>query len=144
MCVLGHSVEVKVLWTQLCMRMSTYIWTSMWIFVWKFLKFFQKLPSAYIFINCTNSSKFVKFVKIVFDIYLNFINYRTFLKCTERQVQNFKFFVLVKFTQFIHHLPKFLTHFLNDFKISSEVFPIIPLIFFSKFQRILLKTKTIF
>ncbi len=44
------TTEVKLLWTQLCMRMSKYIWTSMWFF-------FQKLSSAYIFINCTNLSK---------------------------------------------------------------------------------------
>ncbi len=69
LCVPGHTVEVKLLWTQLCMRMSKYIRTSMW----NFLKFFQKLLSAYIFINCTNLSKFVKFVKIVFNAYLNFI-----------------------------------------------------------------------
>ncbi len=43
------------------------------VFFWNFLKFFQKLPSAYIFINCTNLSKLVKFVKIVLDTYLNFI-----------------------------------------------------------------------
>ncbi len=72
-CVLGHAAEVKLLWTQLCMRMSMYIWSSMWNFFWNFLKFFQKLYSAHIFINCTNLSKFVKFVKIVFDTYLNFI-----------------------------------------------------------------------
>ncbi len=41
--------------------------------VFDFLKFFQKLPSAYIFINCPNLSKLVKFVKIVFDKYLNFL-----------------------------------------------------------------------
>ncbi len=42
-------------------------------FFWNFLKFFQKLLSAYIFINCTNLSTFVKFVKIIFDTYSNFI-----------------------------------------------------------------------
>ncbi len=49
------------------------IWTSMWIFFGNFLKFFQKLFSAYIFINCTNLSKFIKFVKIVLNAYSNFI-----------------------------------------------------------------------
>ncbi len=44
--------------------------------------------------------------------------------------------------QFIHNLPKFLKHFLNDFKISSKFF--IPLIFCSKFQRILLKINIFF
>ncbi len=33
-------------------------------FFLKFPKFFQKLPSAHIFINCTNLSKFVKFVTV--------------------------------------------------------------------------------
>ncbi len=61
----GHVVKVK-LWTQLCTRMSKYVWISMWNFFWNFLKFFQKLPSAHIFRNCTNLSKFVKFVKIIF------------------------------------------------------------------------------
>ncbi len=34
--VLGHTAEEKLLWTQLCMRMSKYIWTSMWTFFWNF------------------------------------------------------------------------------------------------------------
>ncbi len=41
-------------------------------FFLSFLKFFLKLSSAYIFINCTNLSKCVKFVKIVFYTYLIF------------------------------------------------------------------------
>ncbi len=57
----------RTYWTHL------YSWTSMWNFIWNFLKFFQKLPLAYIFINFTNLSKFVKFVKIVFDTCLNVI-----------------------------------------------------------------------
>ncbi len=36
------------------------IWTNRRNFSWNFLTFFQKLPSAYIFINCTNLWKFVK------------------------------------------------------------------------------------
>ncbi len=42
-------------------------------FFLNFFQFFQKLLSTHIFINCTNLSKFVKFVKIVFDTYSNFI-----------------------------------------------------------------------
>ncbi len=38
-------------------------------FFFNSLKFFQKLPSAHIFFNCTNLSKFVK---IVFNTCLNF------------------------------------------------------------------------
>ncbi len=74
-CILGHTAKVKLRWTQLYTKMSKYIWTSVWIFFffWNFLKFFQELSLAYIFINCTNLSKFVIFVKIVFDSYLNFI-----------------------------------------------------------------------
>ncbi len=56
-----------------------------------FLKFFQKLSSAYIFINCTNLSKFVK---IVFDTYLNFIKLSIF------KVQNVNNF-FVKLTQIL-------------------------------------------
>ncbi len=52
---------------------NLHILTSMWNCFWNFLKFFQKLPSANIFINGTNLSKLVKFLKIVFDTYLNFI-----------------------------------------------------------------------
>ncbi len=37
------------------------------------LNFFQELPSVYIFINCTNFSKLAKFIKIIFNAYLNFI-----------------------------------------------------------------------
>ncbi len=64
-------------------------------FPWHFLKFVQKLPSAFIFMNCTNLSKFIK---IIWDSYLNFNKLSTFLKLSEKQVQlqNFKFFV--KFT----------------------------------------------
>ncbi len=39
-------------------------------FYWNYLKFFQKLTSDNIFINCTNLSQLVK---IVFDTYLNLI-----------------------------------------------------------------------
>ncbi len=119
MCVLWHAAEVKLLWTQLCMRMSKYIWTSMWNCFWNFLKFFQKLPSAYIFINYTNLSKFIKFVKILFSTptWIS-SNYQTFLRFSEGPSTKFyKFFV--KFTKFIHNLPKFLKHFLNDFKLLN-------------------------
>ncbi len=75
-------------------------------------KFFQKLPSDNIFINCTNLSKLVK---TVFDAYLNFIKLlnicKILVKFTEiflsnickiskKQVQNFNKF-LVKFTQIL-------------------------------------------
>ncbi len=52
-------------------KMRVYIiWTHKRNFSWNFLIFFQKLPSAYIFINCTN---LWKLVIIVFNTYLNFI-----------------------------------------------------------------------
>ncbi len=55
----------------LLMEYITYITrTSVRNFSRNFLTFFQKLPSAYIFINCTN---LWKFVIIVFNTYLNFI-----------------------------------------------------------------------
>ncbi len=41
-----------------------------WTFSWNILKFFRKPPLACIFINCTKISKFVK---IAFNINLNFI-----------------------------------------------------------------------
>ncbi len=69
--------ELRLFWTQLSMTLSDCIWPSMRKFSWNFLnfsgnflKFFQKLPSAYIFINCTNLSTFVE---IIFDTHLNFI-----------------------------------------------------------------------
>ncbi len=79
----------------LCMRMSQSYINQNVKFFWNFLKYFQKLPSPYIFINCINLSKFVKFVKIVFDTYLNFIKLFKFLKFSDRPLQNFKFFVFV-------------------------------------------------
>ncbi len=39
------------------------VYTKQYVnFFWNFLKFFQELPSTYIFINYTDLSKFVKFV----------------------------------------------------------------------------------
>ncbi len=75
----GHAMEISFS-EHSCAWKCRNIWTSMWIFFWNFLKFFQKLPSAYIFRNCTNSLKFVKFVKIVFDSYLNFIKFSNISK----------------------------------------------------------------
>ncbi len=73
MYVLRHGAEVKLLCMRLHMTISDYIMymRGMWKFSWNFLKFFQKLPSAYIFVNCTNLSKLD--VKIIFDTYVNFI-----------------------------------------------------------------------
>ncbi len=65
-------------------------------FFWNFLKFFQKLPSAHIFINCTNLSKFVKLVKIVFDSYLNFIKLANISKIFGQARAKFKFFCICK------------------------------------------------
>ncbi len=57
------------------------VYTNQYVnFIKNFLKFFQKLPSAYIFINCINWLKLVKFVKIIFHAYLNFIKLSNSLK----------------------------------------------------------------
>ncbi len=65
-------------------------------FFLKFLKFFQKPHSAYIFINCTNLSKFVKFLKIVFDTYLNFIKLSNISKIFWMASTKFKVFCICK------------------------------------------------
>ncbi len=79
-------------------KMRVYIiWTSMRNFSWNFLIFFQKLPSAYIFIKCRN---LWKFVLIVFNTYQNFIKLWNTSKFSEKQVQNLNKF-LVKFTQIL-------------------------------------------
>ncbi len=85
------------------------------------LKFFQKLPSGYIFINCTN---LLKFVKIVFDTYLNFIKLSNFLIFSRKQVRNFNKFS-VKFTQILFIIyPRFIKIFSKIFKISVKCFQI--------------------
>ncbi len=59
-------------------KMRVYIiWTSMRNFSWNLLTFFQKLPSASIFLNCTN---LWKFVIIVFNTY-NFVYTSAPLTC---------------------------------------------------------------
>ncbi len=138
-CVPGHAAEVKLLWTQLCMRMSKYMWTSMLNYFWNFLKSFSKTASAYIFISCINLSKFVKFVKIVFNAYLNFIKLSNISKisweASSYKIQSFS----QNLYKFIHNLPKFLKHFLNYFKISLKF---LRMLFF--FQHFILKTNTFF
>ncbi len=79
-----------------------------------FLSFFQKLPRAYIFINCTN---LWKFILIVFNIYLNFIKLSNTSAIFWKASIKFEQVFCKIYTNFIHNLPKF--------------FPNIPLIFFN-------------
>ncbi len=94
-CVLGHAAKVKVLWTQLCMKMSKYIWTSIWNFFKISLNFFKNCPQL-IFL-WTVQLKFVKFVKILFStptwISSNYQN--IFWQANKK----FQVFVFVMFTQ---------------------------------------------
>ncbi len=109
----------------------------MWTFFWNFLKFFSKTGlSLYFCINCTNFSKIVKFIKIVFYDYLNFIKLSN-IKFSERQVQNFMFFV--KFTQIHSYFTQVSYTFSQWFWRFLQVFPYIPLIFFQNFDKYYLK-----
>ncbi len=142
MCVLGHLAEVKLLWTQLCMRMSKYTWTCR-IFL-KLLHFFRKMLSAHIFINCTSLSKFVKFVKIVSDTYLNFIKLSNISKIFWQASTKF----------WVFYICKVYTNSFIIFQISWNIFSMIlkfprnfskySSIFFSNFPRILLEINTFF
>ncbi len=70
-------------------HVNLYMNQYMIFFFWNFHKFFQKLPSIYIFIKCTNLSKFVNFVKIVFDTYLNFLKLSNISKIFWQASKNF-------------------------------------------------------
>ncbi len=99
-------------WTQLCMRMSTYIMKQYVNFFFNFLKFFQKLLSVHIFINCTNLSKFAKFVKIVFHIYSNFIKLSNIPKIFWQASTKFYVFCICKvYTNSFISEPSFLNIF---------------------------------
>ncbi len=132
MCVPGHAIKVKLLWTQLCMRMSKYIWISMWNFFFNFLKFFQQPPSAHIFINCTNLSKFVKFVLIVFDTYLNFIKHFWNFLTSKYKILSF-LFCEVYTNSFIIY-PCFLNIFSRILKFPGSFSKYSPNFFFQNFQ----------
>ncbi len=56
------------------------IWTSMSIFFWNSLTFFQKLPSAYIFINCTNLWNFVNCFQHLSEFHQIIKHFYNFLK----------------------------------------------------------------
>ncbi len=115
------------------------ICTSMRNFSWNFLTFFQKLPSAYIFVNRTNSWKFVI---IVFNTYLNFIKLSNTSTIIWKVSIEFEQVFCKIYTNFIHNLPNFLKNFLHDFQNFNKFFQNIPLIFFSKFLQLLLKSNT--
>ncbi len=121
---------------------SIYLWTSMWIFFWNFLTFFEKLPSTLIFLY--KPYTFIRSGKILLKSFSTptwiSSNYRTFLKYSERQVQNFKFFIFVKmYTNSFTIHPSFLNIFSMIFEFPQG-FSEYSSIFFSKLQRILLKT----
>ncbi len=70
MCVPGHVVEVKLLWTVVHENVKVYMNQYVNFFFEISLNIFKNCSQL---LNCANFSKFVKFVKIVFDAYLNFI-----------------------------------------------------------------------
>ncbi len=141
----GHWISETSQNTIVHENVKIYIMNQYVNFFWNFLKFFQKLPWGYIFINCTNLSKFVKFVKIVFNnTYLNFIKLSNISKnFSERQVQNFIIFLKIFTNSFIIYQSFFKTFSLIlkfpwSFSEYSSDF------FFSKLRQILLKTNTFF
>ncbi len=71
-------------------------------------------------------------------------NYQTFLKLSDRQVQNFKFFVFVKFTQIHPWFTQVSSTFFQIILKFPQSFSKYSSNFSSKFQQILLKIKTFF
>ncbi len=108
-------------------------------FIEIFWIFFQKLPSACTFINCTNLSKFVK---TVFIAYLNFTKLSNISEIFWRASTKSSFWKI--YTSFINNLLKFFKNVFKNFQNFRDVFPNISLIFFSKFQHKLLKINTFF
>ncbi len=94
-------------------------------FSWNFFRFFEKLLSAYIFINCTN---LWKFVIIVFNTYLNFIKLSNTSTIIWEASIKFKQVFCKFYTNFIHNSPNFLKNF-------NKFFHNIPLIFFQNFNK---------
>ncbi len=92
--------------------------------------FFQKLPSAYAFINWINLSNFVK---IILDTYLNFIKLSNVSKIFWKTGTKFQLFFCKIYKNFIHNLFKFLKNFLKDFQNFREILTNIP-IFFQNFN----------
>ncbi len=88
---------------------------------------------------CTNLSKFVK---IVSDTYLNFTKLLNISKIFWKASTKFQKVTCKTYANFIHNLIKFLKNFFKNFQNFREVFPNISVIFFQKFQEILLKTNT--
>ncbi len=112
-------------------------------FFFNFLKFFQKFSSVCIFINRTNLSKFVKFIKIVYNTYLNFIKLSIISKVFWKE--NTKLYVFYKiYINSIIIYPCLLNIFSMILKFPRKFFRIFLWFFFSKFQEILLKTNTFF
>ncbi len=112
-CVPGHMAEVKLLWTHLCIRSILYE-----IFFEISLNFFKNYPQLiFLYVNRTNLSKFVKFVKIIFDTYLNFIKLWSISKIFSQASTKFLVFCICKVyrNSFIIY-PSFLNIFLTILK----------------------------
>ncbi len=97
--------------------LNTVVHENVKIFFWNFLKFFQKLPSAYIFTNCTNFSKFVKSFNIVLDTCSNFIKLSTIFNIFWKKSINFKVICICK-----NYINSFIIYpsFLNNFSITLK------------------------
>ncbi len=76
--------------------LNTVVHKNVKVYMNQYVKFFQKLPSAHIFIYCTNLTNFVKFVKIIFDTYSNFIKLSKISKIFWQESTKFQVFCICK------------------------------------------------
>ncbi len=118
--------------------LNTVVHENVKVYMNQYVKFFTKFTlNSYFY-------KLYKFVKIVFDTYMNFVKLSSFSKIFWKAKTKFKIFYICKvYTNSFMIYPSFLNIFAMILKFPRS-FSKYSSIFFSKFQQILLKINTYF